>query len=114
MFTEDRGGCFPVPKRDGVIAAPKRGGVFAAPKTGSVFLSPKCCETCRAGDKISPDHQTLSGTYISQGEVAIVDLIWGRNYVAKDFELILSVEFTCELFESWETSMILSASFARS
>ena len=43
LFTEDRGGCFPVPKRDGVIAAPKRGGVFAAPNQGGVFLSPKNC-----------------------------------------------------------------------
>ena len=114
LFTVDRRCRFPDPKWGAVFAALKTGGVFAAPKTGGVFLSPKRCETCRAGDKISPDHQTLSGTYISQGEVAIVDLIWGRNYVAKDFELILSVEFTCELFESWETSMILSASFARS
>ena len=109
-----KGGSFLAPKRGGVFSAPKIGGGFLSPKIGGVFPSPKRCETCRAGDEISPDHQTLSGTYISQGEVAIVDLIWGRNYVAKDFELILSVEFTCELFESWETSMILSASFARS
>ena len=74
LFTDDRGGRFPVPKRGGVIAAPKRGGVF---------LSPKKCATCRTGDRISPAHQTLSGTYISREGVAIVDLIWGRNYVAK-------------------------------
>ena len=48
LFTGDRGGRFPVPKQ------------------GSVFA---------AGDEISPDHQTLSGTYISRREVAIIDLI---------------------------------------
>ena len=110
LFTGDRRGGFLVPKRGGVFLAPKRGGVFPAPKIGGIFLSPKCCETCRAGDRISPYHQTLSGTYISREEVAIVDLIWRQDYVSTTY----GAEFTCESFESLETSMILSASRARS
>ena len=108
-----KGGSFLAPKRGGVFSAPKIGGGFLSPKIGGVFPSPKRCETCRAGDRILPDHQTLSGTYTSRGEVAIVGLTWRQDYVPKGF-WSSPVAFTCKSYESLETFMILSASRTKS
>ena len=40
------------------------------------FPAPKRCETCRAGDSFSPDHQTLSGICIYPVVVAMFGLTW--------------------------------------
>ena len=93
---------------------------FPALKSWDVFLPPKCCAACRAEDRTLPERQTLNGTYINQVEVAIDGLTWRQDVGpawSQDY-----VPQTCGThwlnllgsYESWETSMILSASFARS